>query len=107
MTVTVVDAGPRQISRSVDVAAPVDELYALAADPLRHHELDGSGTVGNNLKVPANIVVGSKFSTSMKMWGVPYRITSTVTALSPTKWSNGAIRWATAGGGNSRRSHRH
>ncbi|MBW0014419.1 SRPBCC family protein [Mycobacterium sp.] len=83
MTVNVVDAGPRQVSRSVEVDAPAAELYALAADPRRHAELDGSGTVLNNIKVPPNMVVGSKFSTSMKMYGLPYRITSTVTALKP------------------------
>ena len=71
MTVTVVDAGPRQVSRSVEVAAPAADLYAFAADPRRHSELDGSGTVGANLTVPAELVVGSKFSTSMKMFGVP------------------------------------
>jgi uncharacterized membrane protein len=89
MTVTVIDAGPRQVSRSVEVAAPAAELYAMAADPRRHHELDGSGTVGDNLRVPAEIVVGSKFSTKMKMYGVPYRITSRVTALKP----NELIEW--------------
>jgi len=83
MTVNVVDAGPRQVSRSVEVDAPAAELYALAADPRRHAELDGSGTVLNNIKVPPNMAVGSKFSTSMKMYGLPYRITSTVTALKP------------------------
>ena len=83
MTVTVVDGGPRQISRSVEVAAPVSELYALAADPRRHHELDGSGTVRDTVKAPAEVVVGSKFSTNMKLYGVPYRITSTITALTP------------------------
>lgn len=85
MTVTVVDAGPRQISRSVEVAAPVAALYALAADPRRHHELDGSGTVRDTVKAPAEVVVGSKFSTNMKMYGVPYRIRSTVTALTPDR----------------------
>jgi Polyketide cyclase / dehydrase and lipid transport len=85
MTVTVVEAGPRRICRSVEVAAPAAELYAMAADPRRHHELDGSGTVRNNIEVPAEVVVGSKFSTSMKVLGVPYRITSTVTALQPDK----------------------
>ena len=75
MTVTVVDAGPRQVSRSVEVAAPAAELYAFAADPRRHGELDGSGTVRDNIKMPAELVVGSKFSTSMKIYGVPYRIT--------------------------------
>ena len=83
MTVNVVDAGPRQVSRSVEVDAPAAELYAMVADPRRHHELDGSGTVGDNIKVPAKLVVGSKFSTKMKMYGTPYRITSRVTALKP------------------------
>ena len=89
MTVNVVDAGPRQVSRSVDVAAPAAELYALAADPRRHRELDGSGTVRDNTSTPAELVVGSKFSTKMRMYGVPYRITSTVTALKP----NELVEW--------------
>jgi hypothetical protein len=81
MSVTVVDAGPNQISRSVEVAAPASELFAIVADPRRHHELDGSGTVRGNIKCPSEIVEGAKFSTKMQMWGVPYRIVSTVTAL--------------------------
>jgi hypothetical protein len=85
MTVNVVDAGPHQVSRSVEVAAPAAELYAMAADPRRHHELDGSGTVGDNISVPADVAVGSKFSTKMKRHGVPYRITSRVTALKPNE----------------------
>jgi hypothetical protein len=67
----------------VDVAAPAADLWALAADPRRHGELDGSGTVQGNLKVPAEVVEGSKFSTNMKMKGLPYRITSTFTVLKP------------------------
>ncbi|MGH3678126.1 MAG: dimethyladenosine transferase, partial [Mycobacterium sp.] len=39
MTVTTVDAGPRQVSRSVEVPAPAAELFAIVADPRRHHEL--------------------------------------------------------------------
>ncbi|BBX98894.1 SRPBCC family protein [Mycobacterium lacus] len=89
MTVTVVDAGPQRVCRSVEVAAPAAELFAMAADPRRHHELDGSGTVGDNIKAPAELVVGSKFSTKMKMYGLPYRITSTVTALKP----NELVEW--------------
>jgi polyketide cyclase/dehydrase/lipid transport protein len=89
MTVTVVDAGARRVSRSVEVAAPAGELYALVADPRRHHELDGSGTVRDNIKAPAKLAVGSKFSTHMKMYGLPYRITSTVTALTP----NEVVEW--------------
>ena len=83
MTVIVVEAGPQQVSRQVEVAAPAAELYELVANPRRHAELDGSGTVVSNIKAPDALVVGSKFSTRMKMLGVPYRLTSTVTALTP------------------------
>ncbi|CAM4314723.1 Polyketide cyclase / dehydrase and lipid transport [Mycobacterium basiliense] len=89
MNVMVVEAGPRRVSRSVDVAASAAELFAMAADPTRHRELDGSGTVRDNVKTPANLVVGSKFSTNMRMFGVPYRITSTVTAVKP----NEMVEW--------------
>jgi uncharacterized protein YndB with AHSA1/START domain len=83
MTVFVVDAGPRRVSRSVEVAAPAAELFALVADPRRHHELDGSGTVRENISAPAKLAAEERFSTKMRMFGVPYRITSTVTALKP------------------------
>jgi Polyketide cyclase / dehydrase and lipid transport len=89
VTVVVVDRGPRQVSRSVEVAAPAAELFAMAADPRRHSELDGSGTVRDNIKVPEALVEGSKFSTNMKMYGLPYRITSTVTAFKP----NELVEW--------------
>lgn len=83
MNVMVVDRGPRRVSRRVEVQAPAAELFAMAADPRRHSELDGSGTVRANVKAPAVLVEGAKFSTNMKMFGLPYRITSTVTAFKP------------------------
>jgi hypothetical protein len=89
MAVNVVDAGPRRVSRSVEVAEPAAELYAIAADPRRHRELDGSGTVRDNIKAPSSLVVGSTFSTKMRMYGLPYRITNTVTALKP----NELVEW--------------
>lgn len=55
----------------------------MAADPRRHSELDGSGTVKANVKAPDLLAEGSTFSTNMKMFGLPYRITSTVTAFKP------------------------
>ena len=85
MSVTVVDAGPHQISRTVEVQAPAPELFAIVADPTRHHEVDGSGTVRGNIRAPAKFAVGARFSTRMRMYGVPYRITSTVTGLVPDK----------------------
>lgn len=89
MSVSVVDPGPQQISRSVEVSAPATELFDIAADPRRHHELDGSGTVRQNIRTPDHLEVGSRFSTGMRMFGLPYRITSTVTEFDPDK----VIEW--------------
>ena len=83
MTVTIVDAGPKQVSRSVEVHAPAGELFEIVANPRRHRELDGSGTVRDNISGPARLTEGARFSTKMTMFGLPYRITSTVTALDP------------------------
>ena len=83
MTISVIDAGARQVSRWVEVAAPAAELFAYVADPRRHHEVDGSGTVRENITAPATLAVGDRFSTEMRLLGLPYRITSTVTAVKP------------------------
>ena len=91
MAVTNVDAGPEQISRSVKVNAAAGELFAIVADPRRHHELDGSGTVRDNIRGPERLSPGARFSTKMAMYGLPYRITSTVTAFEPDQlieWSH-------------------
>jgi uncharacterized protein YndB with AHSA1/START domain len=91
MPVTIVDAGPNQVSRSIEVHAPAAELFAMVADPRRHHELDGSDTVRDNITCPDKVVPGTRFTTGMRMFGVPYRITSTVTAVKPDElfeWSH-------------------
>jgi hypothetical protein len=83
MIVTIVNAGRDQVSRSVEVRAPAADLFALVANPRRHHELDGSGTVGRNIRAPQQLVPGARFTTKMRMFGVPYRVTSTITAMKP------------------------
>lgn len=83
MTVITIDAGRKQVSRSVDVQAPVGELFAIVANPRRHQELDGSGTVRDNVSGPERLSKGARFATKMTMFGVPYRVTSTVIALEP------------------------
>jgi Polyketide cyclase / dehydrase and lipid transport len=83
MTDVTMDDGPSHVSGSIEVNAPAAELFELVANPRRHHEVDGSGTVGENIEAPAKLVPGARFSTKMKMFGVPYRITSVVTALKP------------------------
>jgi hypothetical protein len=79
MTVSVVDAGPHKVSRAVDVRGPAAELFDLVADPRRHGELDGSGTVKETVSGPQRLAAGETFSVKMTQHGVPYRITSRVT----------------------------
>jgi hypothetical protein len=80
--VTTVDAGQRKVARRVSVQAPAAEIFALVADPHRHPELDGSGTVRDSAVVgPDRLSEGAKFTVGMKQYGVPYKITSTVTAF--------------------------
>lgn len=80
-TVVTVDAGPRRVARRVVVRATAPELYKLVADPHRHAELDGSGTVRNvPVSGPHEVRKGDTFSVGMKQFGVPYKITSKVIA---------------------------
>jgi uncharacterized protein YndB with AHSA1/START domain len=79
MTVTVIEAGSRKVSRSVEVPVPAGEIFAIVADPRRHPELDGSGTVLDTVTGPQRLTAGARFSVKMKQRGVPYRITSRVT----------------------------
>jgi hypothetical protein len=70
----------------VSVRAPASALFALVADPRRHAELDGSGTVRNGaVSGPDRLSMGAKFTVGMKMYGVPYAITSTVTGFEPDR----------------------
>ncbi|EIU59238.1 dimethyladenosine transferase [Mycobacteroides abscessus subsp. bolletii 1S-152-0914] len=45
--------------------------------------------MGQNIRTPDHLEVGSRFSTGMRMFGLPYRITSTVTEFDPDK----VIEW--------------
>ncbi|BBY76379.1 hypothetical protein MPRF_32780 [Mycolicibacterium parafortuitum] len=84
------DAGPRAVSRSVQVSAPVAALFELIADPHRHPEIDGSGTVRDvDVKGPHRLNTGDKFTVGMTQYGVPYKITSKVTAVE----ENRVVEW--------------
>jgi ribosome-associated toxin RatA of RatAB toxin-antitoxin module len=89
MTIHVVDAGSRQISRSAIVNAPPAELFALVADARRHSEIDGSQTVRTVISGPARLSAGARFSMNMKAYGLRYRITNQVTAYE----ENRLIEW--------------
>jgi uncharacterized protein YndB with AHSA1/START domain len=68
----------QQVSASVVVAAPAEEIFALLADPAKHPELDGSGTVrASRSSGPRRLELGSRFGMDMRI-GLPYRIQNTV-----------------------------
>ena len=76
--VVVEDAPARVERRSIVVDAPASTIFDLLADPRRHHEIDGSGTVrASRLDAPDRLSAGARFGMQMK-FGVPYRITNTV-----------------------------
>lgn len=83
-------AGPKRVSRSVQVAAPVATVFALIVDPHRHPELDGSGTVRDvDVKGPHHLSTGDKFTVGMTQYGLPYKITSKATAVE----ENELVEW--------------
>jgi uncharacterized protein YndB with AHSA1/START domain len=73
-------------SESVEriIPAPPEAIFALIADPNRHHEIDGSGTVHAAKDVPAQLTLGSTFGMNMRM-GVPYSMVSTVIEFEPNR----------------------
>jgi len=84
-----INAGNRQVSRRAVVDAPASEIFDLVANPHRHHELDGSGTVGANITGPERLSAGDTFGTHMKQFGMNYKTTSTATRVE----ENAVVEW--------------
>jgi hypothetical protein len=72
-------SGPDPDVASVErfIPAPAGVIFDLLADPARHKDIDGSGTVRNASEGSQRLALGSKFGMSMKM-GIPYSMVSTV-----------------------------
>ena len=67
----------RSVSRSVVVEAPASVVFDLLADPARHAELDGSGSVKGRVTGPARLSPGARFGMRMSL-GLPYVISNVV-----------------------------
>jgi hypothetical protein len=70
------------------IEAPAAAIFAVVADPARHHEIDGSGTV-QGVKAEAKaastpLTLGSTFDMKMQM-GVPYTMVNTVVEFEPDR----------------------
>lgn len=92
--VEVVQTGsPWIVSRSVVVQAPAEDIFEILADPRRHADFDGSGSVRGAVSGPERLSLGAKFGMDMRL-GLPYRISSQVKEFEEGR----RIAWAHIGG---------
>ena len=92
--VEIVDTGsPWIVSRSIVVDASAERVFDLLADPRRHAEFDGSGSVKGSVSGPERLSLGAKFGMDMRLV-VPYRIGNQVKEFDEGR----RIAWAHFGG---------
>ena len=98
------DAGTDFDLTSVErvIAASPSAIFDLLADPSRHHEIDGSGSVRDAKAGSQRLALGSKFVMSMKM-GIPYSTVSEVVEFEVDRsiaWQTySTIKWLSKFGG--------
>ncbi|WP_022872921.1 SRPBCC family protein [Nesterenkonia alba] len=85
-----VDAGDYVIAYTLEITAPPERIWAVVADPHRHHEFDGSGTVRDRAKGPHDLSEGDTFSVHMRKFGIPYRLPLQVTRAEQLR----VLEWA-------------
>ncbi len=68
----------RAVSVERVIAAPPDKIFEVLADPRRHAEIDGSGSVREAREgTPERLSLGAHFGMDMKI-GMPYRVQNEV-----------------------------
>lgn len=82
------------VTRSTIVSAPAQMIFDLLADPRRHGEIDGSGSVQSaQINAPERLSLNATFGMQMKI-GLSYKITNTVVEFEEGK----TIAWRHFGG---------
>lgn len=83
---------PNQVTVQRVIPAPAEAIFDLLADPARHTEIDGSGTLQSvtSTRGERRLGLGDSFGMSMK-WGVPYATKNVVTEFE----ENRRIAWRT------------
>ncbi len=64
------------------VGASPEAVFALLADPSRHRDLDGSGTLRGAVDGPSRLSLGARFGMDMRVVA-PYRMVNTVVEFEP------------------------
>ena len=77
------------------IAAPPEKIFELLANPDRHHDIDGSGTVRDAKQNPTRLTMGSEFGMAMHL-GIGYSTTNEVIEFD----DNQRIAWQTRPNGN-------
>ena len=82
------------VSVTVTVKATPQQIFDLLADPSKHGEIDGSGSIQNaQSSAPERLALGAKFGMDMKI-GVSYKITNEVVEFDEPR----RIAWRHFGG---------
>ena len=82
---------PEQVNGPRLIPAPAEAIFDLLADPGRHHEIDGSGTiVGARSAGERRLALGDSFGMDMD-WGVNYATKNVVVEFE----ENRRIAWQT------------
>lgn len=83
-------------SARIVINAPAERIFSILADPRKHSQLDGTGSVQGVTAGPDRLQLGSKFGMNMRL-GIKYRITNTVMEFEENKliaWRHlGRWRW--------------
>lgn len=80
------------------VPAPAGAIFDLLADPSRHPEIDGSGSVRRATEPSRRLELGDRFGMSMKI-GIPYGMVSTVVEFEEDRriaWQSRPTFWLAA-----------
>ncbi len=73
------------VKQTIDIQAPAHVIFDTLTNPAQHATIDGSTTVRHFRRGPAQLSMGSTFSMSMRLFGVPYRVTNRVVEFEPNR----------------------
>ncbi len=87
----------QKVSSSTTIEADPSVVFAIVSNPHEHPRIDGSGSLQGLIDGPDRLERGSEFHVSMKLFGLPYKITNRVVEFEPDRliaWRHfGGHRW--------------